>query len=163
MDELFSQFQLSFVPVVIKRSSLPRRSRPNDSLRTWTSLSTCTTVYNDVHPSEWMRTPGPRALPPWPTTWPPPPCPWTTGSPRRCSTSSSRGAEGEQRITYPTLAAVHVYSQLMLSILYHSYANKDRSCLYLTPSTYLRIVVPVPGFRLGVTAFNNAGVLTRYS
>ena len=49
------------------------------------------------------------------------------------------GAEGEQRITYPTIAAVHVYSQLMLSILYHSYANKDRSCLHLTPSTYLHI------------------------
>ena len=52
---------------------------------------------------------------------------------------SSWGPKGSSAIIYPTLAAVHVYSRLMLSISYHSYDNKDRSCLYLTPSTYLRI------------------------
>ena len=55
--------------------------------------------------------------------------------------SSSWGPKGSSAIIYPTLAAVHVYSRLMLSISYHSYANKDRSCLYLTPSTYLRIAI----------------------
>ena len=54
--------------------------------------------YNGVQqmytpPSEW--TPARRALPPWwPTTWPPSPSPWTTGSPGRCSNSSSRGPKG---------------------------------------------------------------------
>ena len=105
-------------------------------------------LYNGVQqmytpPSEW--TPARRALPPWPTTWPPPPCPWTTGSPGRCSTSSSRGPKGSSATVYPTLAAVHVYSRLVLFIPYHSLLNYIRLPLYLTPSTYLRIVVPVPG------------------
>ena len=50
--------------------------------------------------------------------------------------SSSRGPKGSSAIIYPTLAAVHVYSRLMLSISYHSYDNKDRSCLHLTSPTY---------------------------
>ena len=85
-----------------------------------TSLPPCTTVYNRCtpQPSEW--TPARRALPPWPTTWPPSPSPWTTGSPGRCSISSSRGPKGSSATVYPTLAAVHVYSRLVLFIPYHS-------------------------------------------
>ena len=123
MDDLFSQFQLSlsYVPVVIKRSSLPRRSRPNDSLRTWTSLSTCTTVYNDVHPSEWMRTPGPRALPPWPTPWPPSPCPWTPGSPTgSCSISSPWGPKRGSAVIQPSSPyCVQLYSRSCVVFLHH--------------------------------------------
>ena len=73
---------------------------------------------------EWMRTPGCRALPPWPTTWPttwpPPPCLWTTGSPMRCSISSSQGAEGEQRITISALNCSWHYG-LNISFLRSSY------------------------------------------
>ena len=70
-------------------------------------------LYNGVQqmytpPSEW--TPARRALPPWPTTWPPPPCPWTTGSPGRCSTSSSRGPKGSSATVYPTLGCTCVQS-----------------------------------------------------
>ena len=43
-------------------------------------------------------------------------------------------------LQYIQPSAVHVYSRLVLFIPYHSLLNYIRLPLYLTPSTYLRIV-----------------------
>ena len=70
-------------------------------------------VYNNVQqmytlPSEWTL--AGRALPPRPTTRLPPPSPRTTGSPGRCSISSSRGPKGSSATVYPTLGCTCVQS-----------------------------------------------------
>ena len=90
-------------------------------------------------PSEW--TPGRRALPPWPTT-----------------TSSSRGPKGSSATVYPTLAAVHVYSSsYCLYYTTHYWNISDYRCISLRPHTYVLWCQCQVKFRLGVTAFNNAG------
>ena len=107
VDDLFSfvqvkLFQFRCYKLQGEGCSLPTIAA-NDFLKR-TSLPTCTTVYNRCTPQPCEWTPAHRALPPWPTTRPPPPCPWTTGSPGRCSISSSRGPKGSSATVYPTLS-----------------------------------------------------------
>ena len=120
-----------------------RRSRPT-ILSKRTSLPPCTTVYNRCTPrpvsghqhaalSHRGRQRGrlPRAR----------------GRQDRQEGAQPQALGGRRgaALQYIQPSAVHVYSRLVLFIPYHSLLNYIRLPLYLTPSTYLRIVVPVPG------------------
>ena len=114
-------FQLScssMKMLMVRECSLPTITANDCSLgellsRPWT----CSTVYNRCtpQPSEW--TPARRAPPPWPTTWPPSPSPRMTGSPGRCSISSSRGPKGSSA----GLQASYVVYICTVLVLLHYY------------------------------------------
>ena len=57
----------------------------------------------------------------WPTTWPPSPCPWTTGSPRgSCSTSSPWGPKRGSAVIQPSSPyCVQLYSRSCVVFLHH--------------------------------------------
>ena len=135
-----------------------RRSRPT-ILSKRTSLPPCTTVYSRCTPRPVSGHP-PRS-PVVADNVAAFPEPEEDRIAREVLNFKLSGAEGEQRYSISNPRCCTCVQQLVLFILYHSLLEYIRLPLYLTPSTYLCIVVPVPGFRLGVTAFNNAGVLTR--
>ena len=137
VDNLFSsQFQLSCSSFQFRcyevRDVRYQTIAANDSLQADFSPD----VYNNVQqmytlPSEWTL--AGRALPPRPTTRLPPPSPRTTGSPGRCSISSSRGLYS---ISNPRLYMYTVASYCLYYTIYY-WNISDNRCISLRPHTYV--------------------------